>query len=163
MSYYWLVFRIISFTYHNLEKLSPLILPSRRLYATWTTANASFLGKLSESPPTELHQLCRIAVARVAHYFTVGCFWVQVVISLSPSKNILGWYLWIGHDRLLPHNFQFIFVLSYHAVQPKLLKVSLNKHRHKQLLYIRFPDVKFSARGVDIAEMEWQWSISAGY
>lgn len=165
MSYYWLVFRIISFTYHNLPKITTAYFT---LQATACNLNYSKCLIFRQAfrvffPPNRTSSVVPYSGGRVAHYFLIGCSWVQFVISLSLSSNILGWYLWIGQDRLLPRNFQFIFVLSYHTVQPKLLTVSLNKHRHKQLFYIRLAILLFLARGVVIAEMECQWIISAGY
>jgi hypothetical protein len=48
------------------------------------------------------------------------------VVFVSPSRQVLGWYLKLGHDRFLPHNFKLIYLLPLHS---ELYSLSLKKCR----------------------------------
>jgi hypothetical protein len=56
------------------------------------------------------------------------------VVFLSPSMEMLGYYLKLGHDCLLPHHFQFIIHLSsFHRryivwATESVFKLTINKY-----------------------------------
>jgi hypothetical protein len=50
--------------------------------------------------------------------------WVSFVVFLSPSRQIPGYHLRLGHDRFLPNTFQFIIQLSsFHSTLYDFLRV----------------------------------------
>jgi hypothetical protein len=52
---------------------------------------------------------------------------VEVLRSfLSPSVRNSGTVPHVGHDCFLPHPFQFIIILAFHAIESELLRASLN-------------------------------------